>query len=75
MFEIKIVEVKIVDAEKQPEWTILKELADGTKEKGYTPIIPCKKEVRIERLVQIVDEMDIPAVVAVINNLRKADTQ
>lgn len=75
MFEIKITETRIVDAEKQPEWTILKELPDGTKEKGYTPSVPCKKEVRIERLVQVVDELDIPAVVAVINNLRKADTQ
>jgi hypothetical protein len=73
-FEIKITETKIVDAEKQPEWVVIKELIDGTKEKGYSPVTACKKEVRIERFLQVIDELDIAAVIAVINNLKKEPT-
>lgn len=70
-FEIKIIETKVVDAEKQPEWVVLKDLPDGTKERGYTPAIPCKKEVSVERFHQVVDELDISAVIAVVNSLNK----
>lgn len=71
MFEIKITETRIVDAEKLPEYKLLRELPDGTKEHGYTDPVPCKKQETIERFHQTVDELDIAAVIAVVNNLNK----
>lgn len=73
MYEIKITEVREVPGKKGKEWVSLGKQADGSEPRGYNPEIDCMVTERIERFHQIVDQLDMPAVVAVINNLVKKD--
>lgn len=44
---------------------------DGSEPRGYSPVVPCRKEERIERFHQVIDELDIAAVIATVNKLKK----
>lgn len=73
MFEIKITEIRDVPGKKGNEWVSMGKQADGSEPRGYSPLIDCVVTEKIERFHQIVDELDMPAVVAVVNNLVKKE--
>lgn len=73
MFEVKIIEIREVPGKKGKEWQSLGKLADGSEPRGYTPEIDCMVTERIERFHQVVDELDMQAVVATSNNLTKKE--
>lgn len=65
MFRIQITEIRTVEKEVGHRW-VGKDVAPPD---GYTPAHVAPTEERIERLDQLVDELDLRAVIAVINHL------
>lgn len=70
MFKITITETKVVEQDIGHKWEpSCKDEPNGKTYYAYTDSHMAPKEVTVERYQQCVDELDIAAVIAVVNGL------
>lgn len=71
-FKITVEETKIVTKPMAREWVTLR---DNSDERGYAPQIDHRTTERVDIYSQVVDELDMKALVATINKIHRAPEQ